>query len=118
MALADRYSAAAGPCVFVYHGRVDEDSDGPVELCVPVVPEIAAKAGLTTRVEPAHREGYVRLIKAQVEFPQILSAYDAVLAWAHARGNGHGAPREVYLGDFLAAAPDDEICDVAIPIGS
>jgi effector-binding domain-containing protein len=71
------------------------------------------------RREPAHREAYVRLTKAQVEFPQILSAYDAVHQWLTERGLRNSAsPREVYFTDVLSAAPTDEVGDVAFPIGN
>ena len=68
----------------VYHGEVNEDSDGPVEVCLPSAPT-GDSTGAAMRREPAHREAYVRLRKAQVEFPQILSAFDAVAQWM-ARG--------------------------------
>ena len=84
-------------------------------MCTPIDPA-SAGADAPTRVEPAHREAYVRLRKAQVEYPQILSAYDAVAQWVDA--NGHtvvGPGREVYFADFVRAAPTDEVCDVAFP---
>jgi hypothetical protein len=58
----------------------------------------------------------VRITRAQVEYPQILSAFDAVGQWLGSRGlTGAGAPREIYFTDFMAAAPSDEVCDVAFP---
>ena len=69
------------------------------------------------RSEPAHREAYVRLTKAQVEYPQILSAYDAVAQWIGSNGRAvSGSPREVYFTDWNAAGPGDEVCDVAFPM--
>jgi DNA-binding transcriptional MerR regulator len=101
----------------VYYGTVDEDSDGPVEVCVPIDPSRAGDTGTATRREPAHREAYTPLRRAQVEFPQILAAYDQVTHWIGEHGlTAVGAPREVYFGDFMAAAPDDEVCEVAFPI--
>ncbi|MFI9010070.1 MerR family transcriptional regulator [Actinosynnema sp. NPDC053489] len=114
-AAGEHGGASAAPFV-VYHGEVNEDSDGPVEACVPIA---AAEPpdGVAARVEPAHREAYVRLTKAQVAFPQILSAYDAVAAWIKENGHAvHDAPREVYFADFAAAGPDDEVCDIAFPM--
>ena len=74
---------------------------------------------LPWRREPAHREAYTRLVKAQVAFPQILSAYDAVAAWTEREGETvTGAPREVYFTDFMAAGPDDEVTDIAFPIAA
>jgi hypothetical protein len=69
------------------------------------------------RREPAHREVYVRLRKAQVAFPQILSAYDGVSGWVASQGLAvAGSPREIYFTDFVSAGPTDEVCDVALPI--
>lgn len=105
-----------GPLFAVYHGEVDEDSDGPVELCAPIAPSGAPSKG-DVRLEPAHREAYVRLSKAQVEYPQILSAFDAVAGWIASSGRKVAAPpREVYFSDWDAAGPTDEVCDVAFPI--
>lgn len=77
------YGGPAGHDYVVYHGEVSEDSDGPVEICIPVdvsetVGNEAEPMGRAIRREPAHRVAYVRLRKAQVQYPQILSAYDAV----------------------------------------
>jgi DNA-binding transcriptional MerR regulator len=108
---------AAGPSLVIYHGEVTEDSDGPAEACTPVQPAAATRLALPTRTEPAHREAYTTLTKAQVAYPQILSAYDAVEAWT--RDNGHtitGSPREVYFTDFDAAGPDDPVTDIAFPV--
>jgi DNA-binding transcriptional MerR regulator len=120
MRLLDAAGPAGGPAAeafVVYHGEVNHDSDGPVEVCVPVDPAAADKLGTPTREEPAHREAYLRITKAQVAFPQILSAFDAVARWLTA--NDHVAtlpPREVYFTDWHAAGPDDEVCDIAFPI--
>jgi effector-binding domain-containing protein len=106
----------AGPMFVVYHGEVSQDSDGPVEVCVPIAEN--GESDVAARVEPAHREAYTRITKAQVDFPQILSAYDAVTAWIRSRGLtiDNCAPREIYFADWDAAGPDDEVCDVAYPL--
>ena len=101
----------------VYHGEVNEDSDGPVEVCIPVGLEQPVSEATAMRREPAHNEAYVRITKAQVEYPQILSAYDAVAQWITAQGRSvTGSPREVYFTDWDAAGPNDEVCDVAFPV--
>ncbi|HEY8597553.1 MAG TPA: MerR family transcriptional regulator [Thermomicrobiales bacterium] len=112
---ADHGGVTAAPFV-IYHGEVNGDSDGPVEVCIPIDPSRTTQ-GAATRREPAHREAYTTITKAQVTFPQILSAYDAVVHWIEAQGKrGTGSPREVYFADFDAAGPNDAACDVAIPI--
>jgi DNA-binding transcriptional MerR regulator len=119
VAVAERHGGVVGPAFVVYHGEVNEDSDGPAECCVPIGVDAVLPAGTPVRSEPAHRAAYVRLTRAQVEYPQILSAYDVVARWiGH---NGHtieAAPREVYFGDFAAALPTDQVCDVAFPVAS
>jgi len=115
-AAAEGHGGAAGALFVIYHGEVNQDSDGPVEVCVPVGAQDEAQ-DVAMRREPAHREAYVRITKAQWEFPQILSAYDAVSQWLQAKGQQMaGSPREVYLRDARTAAPSDEVCDVAFPI--
>jgi hypothetical protein len=113
---AQEHGGAAGPWFVIYNGRVGEDAPVPVEVCVPIAG--AAPAGVATRTEPAHREAYVRLRKEQVAFPEIQDVYRAIDAWVRSEGKAFAAePREVYFADFDTAAPDDEVCDVAFPIG-
>jgi DNA-binding transcriptional MerR regulator len=111
---ADEHGGVAAPVFVVYHGEVNEDSDGPVEVCVPVGERVP---GTPTREEPSHREAYTRITKAQVEFPQILSAHEAVDGWIRSEGRTMtGSPREVYFADWDAAGPTDEVCDIAFPV--
>jgi DNA-binding transcriptional MerR regulator len=106
----------------IFHGEVNEDSDGPVELCIPidnpaVVAGTAVSTSYTIRLEPGHRVAYVRLSKAQTQYPQILTAYDAVTHWIDEHGRASaGPPREIYLAEYCAVEPGDAVCDVAYPI--
>jgi len=114
---AEKRGGRVGDVFVVYHGEVNEDSDGPVEVCVPVGSGRDESNEVPSRREPGHKEAYVRITKAQVEYPQILSAYDAVAQWIGTRGRTvTGSPREVYFGDFDAASPTDEVCDIAFPV--
>ena len=124
VAAARDHGGVTGHPFVVYYGEVNEDGDGPAEACMPVAPTADADVALpdsaptqALRFEPAHREAYLRLRKAQVAFPQILSAYDGVMRWAAANNiEIPGAPREIYFVDFASAAPADEVCDVAFPV--
>lgn len=117
VAAAENHGGRSGDVFVVYHGEVSEDSDGPVEVCVPVTVDDAGSTDAPLRLEPAHKEAYTRITKAQVEYPQILSAYDAIARWVDAEGrSAAGSPREVYFGDFAAAAPTEEVCDIAFPV--
>ena len=117
-ALARAGSVPTAPSFVVYHGEVTEDSDGPVETCTPVTTELAATLDLPTRVEPAHREAFTTISRAQVVYPQIMSAYAAVEAWVAAQGlTLSGAPREVYFTNFDSVGPDEPAVDIAFVIG-
>ncbi len=120
-ATAASHGGLGGDVFVVYHGEVNEDSDGPVEVCAPVARETGLPPGSAVRLEAAHREAYVRISRAQLEFPQILSAFDAVGQWIAGAGRCQaGPPREVYLRDVdvAAAAPGDPVCDVAFPVAA
>jgi DNA-binding transcriptional MerR regulator len=113
---AEELGVPAGSSMVIYHGEVNEDSDGPVEVCVPVQGD-GDLSGQAHRIEPAHREAYTEITVAQVEFPQILSAYEAVERWVVDNGREiTGSPREVYVDDFMNLGPDDHGCDIAFPI--
>ena len=113
-AAADGHGGAAGPRFVVFHAPVTEDVPAPVEVCLPVHGGRFDAAAYPLRTEPAHREAYIAVTRAQFEPPLILSVYDAVRRWA--RGTGHrpaGPPREVY---GYPPADDGPVCDVALPV--
>lgn len=106
----------SGASFVVYHGEVTEDSDGPVEVCVPFTGTLEPAGTLGVRLEPAHTEAYTRIPKREIRYPDILRAYDAVAGWLHERGEQPGLPpREVYFTDLAAAGDDDPAADIAFP---
>ncbi len=118
-AIAESIGGVTGPAFFIYHDEITNEHAGPMEICLPIDPIRAAETGAATRVEPAHREAYTRIPKHLVEFPQILAAYEAVEGWLAETGNQMAdSPREVYFADFMAAGPDDLVCDIAFPIAA
>lgn len=119
--LLDRVSAkgseVGGPPFVIYHGEVNKDSDGPVEVCVPFIGNVAESSDFEVRIEPAHQEAYTRITKGQVEFPMILDAYEAVHKYIGDRGyEPAGSPREVYFADWDSVGPSDPACDIAWPV--
>jgi len=118
MARADRCGGVAGSRLVVFHGLVSADSDGPVEVCVPVGRLPDDQAELAWRVEPAHHEAFIRVSRVHFEVPAILSVYDQLEHWISARGSTRtGSSREVYMPGIepLFAAAGEHICDVAMP---
>jgi hypothetical protein len=117
-ATAARCGGVAGERFVIFHGMVTADSDGPVEVCVPVRYPPDDPAELAWRVEAAHREAFIPVARAHLEIPAILSIYDQLARWVSAPGRRQaGAPREVCRPDAepLFAAADQQICDVAMP---
>lgn len=125
--VAGECGGAVGAPYVVYYSAVSMESDGPVESCVPVAGEAAARAWAAAaqgrgrqflaRVEPARRLAYTRITKAQVAHPQILAPYEAVEAWMKREGWDYDGPcREVYFADWDAAGAEDPVCDVAFPV--
>jgi DNA-binding transcriptional MerR regulator len=108
-----------GAPLVIYHGEVNKDSDGPVEVCVPFSGTVEPTGEAHIRNEPAHDELFTRITKAQVEFPMILDAYEAVhRRMAEAGRTPAGSPREVYFADWDAVGPSDPACDIAWPVES
>ena len=74
----------------IYHGQVNETDDGPVEVGVP------RKDG--DRELPPQQVALTTVEGEQADFPQILSAYDAIVRWAKENGRVlAGPPREICL---------------------
>ena len=109
-------AGAAGAPVVIYHGEVNADSDGPVEVCVPYTGTVRPSGDLTLREERAHTEAFVTVRKADFEYHELMAAYDAVDRYARAHGTRNGLScREVYPYDWEAAGPDDPAGEVACP---
>lgn len=116
-ASAHELGGLTGPWFVVYHGQVTGENEVPVEVCAPIAPEREGTTGVPARREPAHREAYARLTKAQVTPERMGAVFGEVAAWVAKAGfEIADAPREVYFTDFDSAAPGDEVLDVAFPI--
>lgn len=106
----------AGPSFVIYHGEVNHDSDGPVEICLPFDGPVEPTSEMTLRTEPAHTEAFTTITLEQCKFPGILEAYSAVEGWLQEGGREPTAsPREVYFVEHTKIGADDPFCDVAFP---
>lgn len=108
-ALAEDRGGAQGGLVVIYHGQVGWESDGPIEVSVPIRDHEQAH-----RIEPAHEQIFTHVPAEDVQFPRILTAFEAVQARATQLGYAPaGPPREIY------AAPESGRptgCEVALPV--
>jgi DNA-binding transcriptional MerR regulator len=83
---------STGSAFTLYHGEVNEEDDGPVEVCVPT-------ADGDKRL-PAGEVAFTIATGDQCRFPEIIGAYDAVARWAKEHGRElAGPPREIYHSD-------------------
>ena len=88
----------AGRPFTLFHGPLNEDTDGPVEVCVPVEATVAG------RELPACPVAYTVVEGPQTQTPEIMAAFDAVAVWAKQQGHELvAAPREIYHTDVDAA---------------
>ncbi|MFJ9696955.1 MerR family transcriptional regulator [Kitasatospora sp. NPDC101183] len=106
----------SGPIFAVFHGLVDEDSDGPVEVCAPTGNAVEPGGRIGVRIEAAHREAYTALTKRHEGYAAMAAAHDAVGAWLAERGHARSASnREVYHPNWATAGPEEHVVDVAVP---
>jgi effector-binding domain-containing protein len=100
-------AGAEGAPFCIYHGPVNEQDDGPIEVGVPLADGDAELPGGEVACATVTAE--------EAQFPEILGAYDAIAAWAKENGRAFaGPPREVYL-----SAPDEPLhWEVVRPLAS
>jgi DNA-binding transcriptional MerR regulator len=96
-ALAKQHGGAAGAPLGIYHGPINHDDDGPIEVCLPVQQPSAANGEVVARELPGGTAACVMLHGDQCAFPAILQGYDTVFDWI--RQNGYEpaeSPREIW----------------------
>jgi DNA-binding transcriptional MerR regulator len=87
----------AGAPLGIYHGPINHEEDGPIEVCLPVQGQIAVTGDIAARKLAGGRIASVMLHGDQCEFPAVLKGYDAVYDWM--RQNGYQpteSPREIW----------------------
>ena len=103
-----------------YHGEITQDSDGTVEFCCPVeksaVDDVTGRYPEMTAIsEPAGREAYVAVTKAEM---LTSLAFEKLRGWFADSGREPvGHPKQIFLGDPDAAAPEDTVYELAVPVG-
>ena len=62
------------PFTDVFHGRVDDENDGPIEGFLPCPDLVTPSEVVDIRTEPAHDGAFIHIAKAQWDCPVILAA--------------------------------------------
>lgn len=110
--LLERSGAApVGPPFGLYHGPVNQEDDGPVEVCVPVAERLEPGGEARAGELPAARLACVTLRGPECHFPKVLEGYDAVHEWIERNGyRAEGSPREIWISaPGVEGEPDEEM---------
>jgi effector-binding domain-containing protein len=121
-AIADGFAAvataAAGPPAgapfIIYHDVIDEQTDGDIEICLPV----GTPATLEGEVYGSEVcGGSVVSTVHRGPYDQIGPAYHTLTGWVQEHGHEFaGPPREIYLNDPTVVDPEDILTEVQWPI--
>ena len=115
--LTEQAARQLGPVIVIYHQPVTEDSDGPVEVCVPFEGLLNAPEGLVTRLDPPHHEAYVPMTKAQFRESALFNAARRELeAYAGANGEVLGPLRQIDFGVWEIRQETDMVGELALPM--
>ena len=114
--MAQEGVSPAGSPLIVYHDVIDEDTDGDIELCVPIAPGFAGDADVYGRELEG---GTMAITIHRGPYPEIGLAYHTLTGWVAEHGHEMAAPpREVYLNDPHTVGPEDLLTRVEFPICS
>ncbi len=97
-ALLDRQNASADDEPFgIYHGAINEQEDGPIEICIPADGNLNAEGDVKVKQLAGGISACVTMLGAQCDFPAILGAYDAAADWIQKNGYQMAEPpREIW----------------------
>ena len=76
----------AGDPICMYHGPVNKEADGPIEICWSYKGTLEANESVSVRSLPAHKLAYHHADPEHSHFPNILQVWTAVVDWAKENG--------------------------------
>jgi effector-binding domain-containing protein len=84
----------------IYHGAINEQEDGPIEVCIPVDGRLNSEGDMQIRQLQGGKAACVTMLGSQCDFPAILGAYDAAADWIQKNGYQIAEPpREVWYNE-------------------
>lgn len=99
----------------VFHDPVGHDLPGRIETGVPYEGTVDPADGIALRLEPERDWAVVEVSAAELHYPELLGAYEAVRRVAGARGGMAGPPLERYAVPW-SEDPDTIVAWIAAPI--
>ncbi|NYT93545.1 MerR family transcriptional regulator [Salinispora sp. H7-4] len=114
-AIGNAGAESNGKPFVIYHDVIDEQTNGDIEICIPV------PAGTVLPGDPVrYRElpgGPVATTVHRGPYQEISPAYHVVTGWIEQEGiHPAGPPREIYLNDPQTVSPAELLTEVQFPI--
>jgi len=98
--VAEQNEEPAGDPFGIYHGTVNEQDDGPVEVCLPVSATVKPKGEVQVKQLQGGDAACAMMLGPQCDFPAILGGYDATVDWIQKNGYQTAEPpREVWYNE-------------------
>jgi effector-binding domain-containing protein len=98
----------------IYHDVIDEQTDGDIEMCLPVTSAVELEGDLYSTTLAG---GAVAFTIHHGPYQEITPAYHTITGWVQDHGHQFaGPPREIYLNDPTLVAPEDILTEVQWPI--
>ena len=108
--------AGSGPPLIVYHHAIDQETDGDIEICVPVNTAISGDGEVYARELEG---GTMATAVHRGPYEEIAAAYHTLTGWISEHGHEiAGPPREIYLNDPQTVLPEELLTRVEFPICS
>lgn len=103
-----------GAPLIVYHDIIDEETDGEIEVCIPIAGEFAGSGDAYARQLEG---GAMASTIHRGPYREIGPAYHTVTGWVAEHGHEiAGPPREVYLNDPQEVPEEELLTRVDFPI--
>lgn len=81
----------------IFHGPINEQEDGPLEICLPVDGKVKGSGEIQVKQLQGGQAACVMAVGPETDFPTILGAYDASADWIQRNGYEMAAsPREIW----------------------
>lgn len=113
-ALGRNQLAPIGAPLIVFHDLIDHETEGDIEICVPIAGSVEGGGEVYTRELEG---GSMATTMHRGPYEQITPAYHTITGWISSQGHEiAGPPREIYLNDPRSVAPEELMTRVEFPI--
>jgi DNA-binding transcriptional MerR regulator len=104
--VAEQGGRVDGPPLGIFHGQINHEDDGPIEVCLPAEGAFQARGDVSIRELPGGPAAVVTVRDEYTDFPKIIEGYDAGYDWIVSHGHRHvESPREVWVGSVASGGP-------------